>query len=120
MVSHLEINHHYQERRNRNRTGQKAKYEMLELFFDLSRNVHTEFILEGVLVNSHHYKEILHPLYNSISILGFGTERTGGYYKMMPLHTALCLFKRSQLKNRFCHPPTLSDFAPCSFFFFPV
>jgi hypothetical protein len=53
-------------RKKKSRQGRSKGKVMLELFFDSSGSVHREFMLEGVTVNKHCYKEIFCHLCNSI------------------------------------------------------
>jgi hypothetical protein len=53
-------------RKKKSRQDRSKGKVTLELFFDSSGIVHMEFIPEGVTVNKHHYKEILHCLHSSV------------------------------------------------------
>jgi transposase len=97
---------------------------MLQLFFWLIWNVHMEFILEGVTVNKHHYKEIIRPLRSSIHHKRSELWRRKNcllLHDKAPAHRSMLVQEEmaKQQNTVLPHPPYSPDLAPCDFFFFP-
>jgi hypothetical protein len=98
--------HHFQERRTRNGTGQKA------MFFDSSGIVHMEFIPEGATV-----KEILRRLRNSIRLKRPELWRRKSsllLHDNAPAHHSVLVEEEpaKQQVTVFSHPPHSPDLAP--------
>jgi hypothetical protein len=97
---------------------------MLELFFDSTGIVHTEFIPEGATVNKHRYKEIFHCLRNSIHHKHpelWHRKKWLLLHDSAPVHR--CVLVQEELAKQqitvLPHPPYPPDLAACDFFFFP-
>jgi histone-lysine N-methyltransferase SETMAR len=96
---------------------------MLQLFFDSSGIVHTEFIPEGVTVNKHRYKEILRRLRNSIRRKHLELWRRKNWLLLhnAPAHYS-ALVQKELAKRQvtvLSHPPYSPDLTTCDFFLFP-
>jgi histone-lysine N-methyltransferase SETMAR len=97
---------------------------MLELFFDSSGIVHTEFILEGGTVNKHCYKQILCRLCNSVCLKCPELWRRK-YWLLLHDNAPAdhSVLVQEELEKQqitvLPHPPYSPDLAPCDIFFFP-
>jgi histone-lysine N-methyltransferase SETMAR len=95
---------------------------MLLLFLHSSGIVHMEFILEGVTVNKHRYKEVLCRLCNSICLKHYELwcrKNCLFLHDNAPAHLSVLVLEdlAEQQVTVLPHPPYSSDLTPCNFFF---
>jgi hypothetical protein len=97
---------------------------MLELFFNPSGIVHTEFIPEGVTANKHRYKEPLCYLLSSVHCKCpelWCRKNWLLLHDNSPAHRPVLVQEvlAKQQVTILPHPPYSHDLTLCNFFFFP-